>query len=90
MVALLIRFGAINFELGVAPLQRICGSFGLGSTALICGVNDRGNRAALDERPGVTGGWLTAEYSMLPYSTRHEQRDIAKGKMDGGAPKISD
>ena len=32
----------------------------------------------------VTGGWITAEYSMLPYSTlQRKQRDITKGKIDG-------
>jgi hypothetical protein len=32
--------------------------------------DDQGNGAALDEEQAVTGGWLTAEYSMLPYSTQ--------------------
>ena len=32
----------------------------------------------------VPGGWLTAEYSMLPYSTLDRKpREIAKGKPDG-------
>mgnify|MGYP006170738043 FL=1 len=38
---------------------------------------------------GVKGGWLTAEYSMLPYSTLdRKQRDIAKGKLDGRTVEI--
>ena len=38
---------------------------------------------------GVTGGWLTAEYSMLPYSTQHAKaRDIAKGRIDGRSVEI--
>src|SRR5260221_5878035 len=37
----------------------------------------------------VTGGWITAEYSMLPYSTlQRKQRDIAKGKIDGRSQEI--
>jgi ribonuclease PH len=37
----------------------------------------------------VTGGWITAEYSMLPYSTlQRKQRDIAKGKLDGRSSEI--
>lgn len=37
----------------------------------------------------VTGGWLTAEYSMLPYSTlTRKPRDIAKGKLDGRSSEI--
>jgi ribonuclease PH len=37
----------------------------------------------------VTGGWLTAEYSMLPYSTlERKARDITKGRMDGRSVEI--
>lgn len=37
----------------------------------------------------VTGGWITAEYSMLPYSTlQRKQRDINKGKIDGRSQEI--
>src|SRR5205807_9676034 len=38
---------------------------------------------------GVAGGWLTAEYSMLPYSTQpRKARDIAKGRIDGRSVEI--
>src|SRR5207247_650633 len=37
----------------------------------------------------VSGGWITAEYSMLPYSTlERKQRDISKGKIDGRSQEI--
>jgi ribonuclease PH len=37
----------------------------------------------------VKGGWLTAEYSMLPYSTlERKQRDISKGRIDGRSSEI--
>jgi ribonuclease PH len=37
----------------------------------------------------VTGGWLTAEYSMLPYSTTtRKPRDIVKGRIDGRSTEI--
>jgi ribonuclease PH len=37
----------------------------------------------------VTGGWITAEYSMLPYSTlQRKQRDVSKGKADGRSVEI--
>ena len=37
----------------------------------------------------VSGGWITAEYSMLPYSTQQRKpRDIAKGKIDGRSQEI--
>src|SRR5207237_1029469 len=37
----------------------------------------------------VQGGWITAEYSMLPYSTlQRNQRDATKGKIDGRSQEI--
>src|ERR1700736_3738081 len=37
----------------------------------------------------VTGGWLTSEYSMLPYSTTtRKPRDISKGRLDGRSTEI--
>src|SRR5204863_10154122 len=37
----------------------------------------------------VAGGWITAEYSMLPYSTlQRKQRDATKGKIDGRSQEI--
>jgi ribonuclease PH len=38
---------------------------------------------------GVSGGWITAEYSMLPYSTlTRRPRDVSKGKLDGRSVEI--
>ncbi len=38
---------------------------------------------------GVVGGWITAEYSMLPYSTlQRKQRDSTRGKIDGRSQEI--
>jgi len=38
---------------------------------------------------GVEGGWITAEYSMLPYSTLdRKQRDSTRGKTDGRTVEI--
>ena len=37
----------------------------------------------------VSGGWLSAEYSMLPYSTLdRKRRDISSGKLDGRSSEI--
>jgi len=37
----------------------------------------------------VAGGWITAEYSMLPYSTQpRKPRDSSKGKVDGRSVEI--
>jgi ribonuclease PH len=36
-----------------------------------------------------TGGWITAEYSMLPYSTlTRKQRDSSRGRVDGRGTEI--
>jgi ribonuclease PH len=38
---------------------------------------------------GVAGGWITAEYSMLPYATlQRKPRDISRGKLDGRSSEI--
>jgi ribonuclease PH len=60
-----------------------------GDTRVICA-------ASIDNRvPGwmraqkVEGGWMTAEYSMLPYSTLdRKRRDISNGKADGRTIEI--
>jgi ribonuclease PH len=60
-----------------------------GSTRVICGVTveDTVPRWMKDQQ--VTGGWITSEYSMLPYSTlQRKPRDIAKGKIDGRSQEI--
>jgi ribonuclease PH len=37
----------------------------------------------------IPGGWITAEYSMLPYSTlQRKSRDSSKGKIDGRSQEI--
>jgi ribonuclease PH len=60
-----------------------------GNTRVICAAS------VLDEVPrwmkyqGVKGGWVTAEYSMLPYSTLDRKpRDISRGKIDGRSSEI--
>ena len=79
----------VRFETGIAPhaLGSVLVSFG--DTRVICA-------ASIDDRvPGwmraqkVAGGWMTAEYSMLPYSTLdRKQRDISRGKADGRTIEI--
>lgn len=60
-----------------------------GSTRVICGVTVEESVPRWMKEQNVTGGWITAEYSMLPYSTlQRKQRDIAKGKIDGRSQEI--
>src|SRR6476646_1111965 len=61
----------------------------MGKTRVICGVTIEEVVPRWMKDQGVSGGWLTAEYSMLPYSTTtRKQRDIAKGRLDGRSTEI--
>jgi len=77
------------FELGIAPHASGSVLVSMGNTRVICGVMiDEGVPRWMKEQ-SVTGGWLTAEYSMLPYSTQtRKPRDIAKGRLDGRSSEI--
>lgn len=80
---------ALNFELNVAP--HVSGSVlvSMGQTRVICGVTIEGAVPRCMKEQGVTGGWLTAEYSMLPYSTQtRKPRYVAKGRLDGRSIEI--
>ena len=60
-----------------------------GKTRVICGVTVEETVPRWMKEQGVTGGWITAEYSMLPYSTlQRKQRDSTKGKIDGRSQEI--
>src|SRR5271154_564009 len=60
-----------------------------GNTRVICGVTMEESVPRWMKEQNVTGGWMTAEYSMLPYSTlQRKQRDISKGKIDGRSQEI--
>jgi len=60
-----------------------------GNTRVICGVTVEDIVPRWMKEQGVTGGWITAEYSMLPYSTpQRKARDITKGKIDGRSQEI--
>src|SRR5437667_1515806 len=60
-----------------------------GNTRVICGVTVEDSVPRWMKEQGVVGGWITAEYSMLPYSTlQRKQRDITKGKIDGRSQEI--
>jgi ribonuclease PH len=61
----------------------------MGNTRVICGVMIEEAVPRWMKEQGVTGGWLTAEYSMLPYSTNtRKPRDITKGRLDGRSTEI--
>src|SRR5436309_15735573 len=74
----------LSVELNVAPYASGSVLVSMGKTRVICAVTIEEAVPRWMKEQGVTGGWLTAEYSMLPYSTQpRKPRDIAKGRIDG-------
>ncbi|MGC8830717.1 MAG: ribonuclease PH [Verrucomicrobiia bacterium] len=60
-----------------------------GKTRVICAVTIEEDVPRWMKEQNVTGGWITAEYSMLPYSTpQRKPRDITKGKLEGRTQEI--
>jgi ribonuclease PH len=79
----------ISFELNVAPHATGSVIVAMGNTRVICGVTVEETVPRWMKEQNVTGGWLTAEYSMLPYSTTtRKPRDISKGRLDGRSTEI--
>jgi hypothetical protein len=79
----------VSFELGIAPNASGSVLVAMGNTRVICGVMIEEIVPRWMKEQGVTGGWLTAEYSMLPYSTNtRKPRDITKGRLDGRSTEI--
>jgi len=79
----------VTFEANIAPYASgsVLVSFGL--TRVICAATIESKVPTWMRQQGVPGGWLTAEYSMLPYSTlERKQRDISRGKIDGRTVEI--
>jgi ribonuclease PH len=79
----------VRFQNHIAPYATGSTLIEWGNTRVICGVTVEENVPRWMKEQKVTGGWLTAEYSMLPYSTlQRKPRDIAKGKLDGRSSEI--
>jgi len=79
----------LRFVNGIAPHAAGSTLVQWGHTQVICAasVDDLVPRWMRDQ--GVSGGWITAEYSMLPYSTlQRKARDISRGKLDGRSSEI--
>lgn len=79
----------ISFEAGIAPNATGSVLVSFGNTRVICGATIEARVPGWMRAQNVSGGWLTAEYSMLPYSTHdRKQRDSSKGKVDGRSVEI--
>jgi len=79
----------VRFQNGIAPHASGSTLIECGNTRVICGVTVEEAVPRWMKEQNVLGGWITAEYSMLPYSTlQRKQRDSAKGKIDGRSQEI--
>ncbi len=79
----------ITFEADFAPHATGSVLVRYGSTQVICAATIEPGVPNWMKQQGVKGGWLTAEYSMLPYSTHERKaRDINKGRLDGRTVEI--
>ncbi len=79
----------VRFQNHIAPHATGSTLIEWGQTRVICGVTIDESVPRWMKEQGATGGWVTAEYSMLPYSTlQRKARDITKGKIDGRSQEI--
>jgi ribonuclease PH len=79
----------LRFQNHIAPHAAGSTLIEWGSTRVICGVTIEETVPRWMKEQKVEGGWITAEYSMLPYSTlERKPRDITKGKLDGRSSEI--
>ena len=79
----------ISFTPNIAPHSTGSVLVAAGDTRVICSAMIEESIPNWMKYQKVPGGWLTAEYSMLPYSTlERKQRDSAKGKVDGRSVEI--
>jgi ribonuclease PH len=79
----------IAFQPGIAPHATGSVLVSFGNTRVICSAMVEDKVPRWMQVQNVPGGWLTAEYSMLPYSTlERKQRDSTRGHLDGRSVEI--
>ncbi|MEI6070775.1 MAG: ribonuclease PH [Verrucomicrobiae bacterium] len=80
---------SIEIRPGIAPHAQGSVLIAFGNTRVICAAMIEEGVPRWMKEQGVAGGWLTAEYSMLPYSTTSRKpRDSSRGKPDGRGTEI--
>ncbi len=79
----------LSFTPGIAPHAAGSVLVAAGNTRVICAASIEPGVPRWMKEQNVSGGWITAEYSMLPYSTlTRKARDVSKGKLDGRGVEI--
>ena len=80
---------SVTFKNNIAPHATGSTLIEWGDTRVICCATVEEEVPRWMKAQGVEGGWITAEYSMLPYSTLdRKRRDSSKGKIDGRSQEI--
>ena len=75
---------AVEFLTDIAPHANGSVLCSFGSTRVICSAMIEDKVPGWMRQQKILGGWLTAEYSMLPYATlSRKDRPISRGKQDG-------
>ncbi len=78
-----------TWQWDIAPNATASILLSCGRTQVICAASVEEDVPRWKKSQKVPGGWLTAEYSMLPYSTEERKaRDISRGKIDGRSSEI--
>jgi ribonuclease PH len=79
----------VTFDVDIAPHARGSVLVSFGKTRVICTAMVEDQVPHWMKVQGVPGGWLTAEYAMLPASTlERKARDSSRGKPDGRSTEI--
>lgn len=79
----------ISFAMDIAPAAKGSTLIRVGRTAVVCAVSVDEKVPRWMQQQKVKGGWLTGEYSMLPYSTTdRSSRESSRGKVGGRTQEI--
>ncbi len=79
----------LTLQRNIAPHASGSVLIGFGNTRVICTCMVEEGVPRWMKEQGVPGGWITAEYAMLPYSTLDRKaRDSSRGKLDGRSVEI--
>lgn len=78
----------LEFVLNVAPNATASVLSCFGNTRVICAVTIENAVPRWKKIQNVPGGWLTAEYAMLPYSTLDRKKRDSASKQDGRSVEI--
>lgn len=76
-------------KVGVAPNAAGSVLISIGNTQVICAVTIQPEAPRWMKQQKLPGGWLTGEYSLLPYATgERSQREATSGKLGGRTQEI--